>query len=129
MIAVRYFSRSGNTKAVADTIAKAAGVEAISVDKTEAILTEPVDVLFIGGAIYYYGLDKNMKHYLNGLSKDQVKKAVVFSTSMISKHGIDLLKSALSAKGIPVEEEYFYCKKMPGEEELKQAKALAEKYL
>ena len=30
--AVRYYSRSGNTKAVADAIAKAADVEAISVE-------------------------------------------------------------------------------------------------
>ena len=35
-IAVRYYSRSGNTKAVADAIAEAAGVRVVSVDKEEA---------------------------------------------------------------------------------------------
>lgn len=55
--AVRYYSRSGNTKAVAEAIAKGAGVQAVSVDAADAKITEPVDVLFIGGALYAYGLD------------------------------------------------------------------------
>ncbi|MBQ3427710.1 MAG: hypothetical protein IJH37_11310 [Clostridia bacterium] len=46
-IAVRYYSRSGNTKAVAEAIAKAVNVDAVSVEKPEAQITEPVDVLFI----------------------------------------------------------------------------------
>ena len=46
-VAVRYYSRSGNTKALADAMARAAGVSAISVDAPEAKLDEPVDVLFI----------------------------------------------------------------------------------
>ena len=45
-VAVRYYSRSGNTKKVADYIAEAAGVEAVSVDSKDAVLSEKVDVLF-----------------------------------------------------------------------------------
>lgn len=58
--AVRYYSRSGNTKLVADAIAKAAGVKAVSTDSSEAQICEPVDVLFIGGALYAYGIDENL---------------------------------------------------------------------
>ena len=47
--AVRYYSRSGNTKLVAEAIAKALGVSAVSVDRPEAALNEKADVLFIGG--------------------------------------------------------------------------------
>ena len=43
--AVRYYSRSGNTKALADAIAAAAGAEAISVDWLLAIGTVVVTVL------------------------------------------------------------------------------------
>lgn len=43
--AVRYYSRSGNTKALADAIAAAAGAEAISVDRPLAIGTVIVTVL------------------------------------------------------------------------------------
>ena len=35
--AVRYYSRGGNTKAMAEAIAKAAGVEAVSVDAAGAL--------------------------------------------------------------------------------------------
>ena len=45
-IAVRYYSRSGNTKAVAEAIAEAVGVSAVSVEQKGAALTEPVDILF-----------------------------------------------------------------------------------
>ncbi len=128
-IAVRYYSRSGNTKAVADAIAKEAGVTAVSVDRKEAEIKEPVDVLFIGGALYAYGLDKHLKAYLQTLQKEDAKKAVVFSTSWLSKHSIDLIKKGLTEAGIPVEDEYFYAKSKPSEAVLKSAAAFAGKYL
>ncbi len=43
-VAVRYYSRSGNTKKVAEYIAEAAGVSAVSVDSKEAAISEKVDV-------------------------------------------------------------------------------------
>ncbi len=128
-IAVRYYSRSGNTKAVADAIAKAAGVSAVSADRFEAPIAEPVDVLFIGGALYAYGLDKHLKDYIQTLDKANVKKAVVFSTSWVSKHAIDLIKKGLAEKGIPAAEEAFYVKNKPSGEQLQQAEAFARKYL
>ena len=127
--AVRYYSRSGNTKALAEAIAKGAGTEAVSADKAEAVLNEEVDVLFIGGALYAYGLDGNLKKYLQTLKKDQVKKAVVFSTSWLSKHSIDLIRKGLTEAGIPVETEYFYAKNRPSDTELKEAEAFAKKFL
>lgn len=128
-IAVRYYSRSGNTKAVAEAIARAAGVDAISVDSPEAAVTEPVDVLFIGGALYAYGLDKHLKEYLKTLNGKPIKKAVVFSTSWLSKHSVDLIKTGLKNAGIPMEESYFYVKNMPSETQLKQAAVFAGKYI
>ena len=50
-VAVRYYSRSGNTQKVAEYIAEAAGVDAVSVDSKDAELNEKVDTLFIGGAL------------------------------------------------------------------------------
>jgi len=128
-VAVRYYSRSGNTKAVADAIAKATGVPAVSVDAADAAIAEPVDVLFIGGALYAYGLDKRLKAYLQAMPKGMVKKAVVFSTSAISKHSIELIKKGLSEKDIPVEEEAFYVKSKPDAGQLAEAEAFAKKYI
>lgn len=127
--AVRYYSRSGNTRAVAEAIASAAGVEAVSVDRAEAGIKEPVDVLFIGGALYAYGLDNNLSTYLKMLKGTKVNKAVVFSTSWISKHSIDLIKKGLAEAGIPVEDETFYVRSKPSSEQLKNAEVFAAKFL
>ena len=127
--AVRYYSRSGNTKLVAEALAKAAGVPAVSVDAADAAVTEPVDVLFIGGALYAYGIDKKLQEYLKTLKKENVGKAVVFSTSWISKHAIDLIRGGLLEQGIPVEEAAFYARNRAGAEKLKEAEAFAAKYL
>ena len=126
-IAVRYYSRSGNTKTAAEAIARAIGTDAVSVDSASASLQEPVDVLFIGGALYAYGIDKHLKAYLGSLKKDQVKKAVVFSTSWISKHAIDLIKGELDRKGIPVEKETLYFRGKPGEKQLQDAANVARR--
>lgn len=128
-IAVRYFSRSGNTKAVADAIAEAAGVGAISVDEKDAVINEPVDILFIGGALYAYGLDGHLKEYLQSLDGAQVKRAAVFSTSWISKHAIDLIRKSLADKGIDVVEEAFHVRNKPNEGQLKKAADFARKHI
>lgn len=127
--AVRYYSRSGNTKTAAEAIARAIGTDAVSVDSASASLQEPVDVLFIGGALYAYGIDKHLKAYLGSLKKDQVKKAVVFSTSWISKHAIDLIKDELNRKGIPVEKETLYFRGKPGEKQLQDATNVARRLM
>ncbi|MCR5596209.1 MAG: hypothetical protein K6G12_10190 [Lachnospiraceae bacterium] len=129
MTAVRYYSRSGNTKLLAEAIAEAAGVPAVSVDTPEAPITEETDVLFIGGALYAYGLDRKMKDYLAGIDGSKVKKAVVFSTSWLSKHSLDLLKNGLEAKGIAVEPETLYAKNKPDEAKLAEAKSFAAKFI
>ena len=125
--AVRYYSRSGNTKTAAEAIARAIGTDAVSVDSASASLQEPVDVLFIGGALYAYGIDKHLKAYLGSLKKDQVKKAVVFSTSWISKHAIDLIRGELNRKGIPVDKETLYFRGKPGEKQLQDAANMARR--
>ena len=127
--AVRYYSRSGNTKALAEAIAKEAGVSAISVDAVDATIKEPVDVLFVGGALYAYGLDKHLNEYLKTLKKGDAKKAVVFSTSWVSKHSLDLIRKALTEAGIPVEAETLYVRNKPSAEQLAQAAEFVKKFI
>lgn len=129
MVAVRYYSKSGNTKSLAEAIAKGAGVIPISVDEDSAKITEDIDVLFIGGALYAYGLDKVMNDYLAGIDGKKVKKAVVFSTSWISKHSIDLIKKALKEKGIEVADETCYVRNKPNDKQLAEAEAFAKKFI
>ena len=128
-VQVRYYSRSGNTKVLADAIAKGANVKAISIDDENASIDEKTDILFIGGALYAYGLDSKIKKYISELDATNIKKAIVFSTSWISKHSIDLLKKALTEKNIDVSEEYIYYKNKPNSNELKEAEEITKKIL
>ncbi len=125
--AVRYYSRSGNTKLVADAIAEALGTKAVSVDQPDAELAEKTDVLFVGGALYAYGLDKHLKEYIKNLDASKVGRAVAFSTSWISKHSLDLIKNALKEKGIRVEDETFYVKNKANAKQLEEAKNFAKR--
>lgn len=127
MVAVRYYSKSGNTKLLAEAIGRGAGVLPISVDEDSAKISENIDVLFIGGALYAYGLDKVMNEYLAGIDGNKVKKAVVFSTSWISKHSIDLIKKALKEKGIEVADETCYVRSKPNDKQLAEAEAFGKK--
>lgn len=128
-IKVRYYSRSGNTKLLANAIAKGLNVEAISVDSNNSQIQDNTDILFVGGALYAYGLDKNLKEYLSNIDGSKIKRAVVFSTSWLSKHSIDLIRNSLREKGINVDEEYVYAKNKPNDEFLKQVESDVKKYL
>jgi len=125
---VRYYSRSGNVKAIAEAVAQELEVEAVSVDQPQALITQTTDVLFIGGALYAYGLDEHLKTYLNALDGSLIHKAVIFSSTWISRHSIELIRKALMDKGIETIEEAFYVRGKPSAEQLKQAKEFARKY-
>ena len=90
-IQVRYYSRSGNTKALAEAIAKGVNTKAIAINDKNSSIQDKVDILFIGGALYAYELDNKLKEYIANLDANKVSKAIVFSTSWISKHSINLI--------------------------------------
>lgn len=127
--AVRYYSRSGNTKLIADEIARSLDIKAVSVDDSAGKLNKPVDVLFIGGALYAYGIDQHLKSYLKEIDAKNVKKAAVFSTSWISKHAIEVIKEELKQKGIQVADEVFYVRGKANDTQIKEAQQFAKKML
>ena len=97
-IAVRYQSRGGNTKAIAEAVAKAAASRAESV---EVPLNGPVDVLFIGGGVYASNIDESLQKYIDALNPEFVKTAAVFTTGGFMG-ATDKISAALKAKGINV---------------------------
>ncbi|MFP3154410.1 flavodoxin [Lachnospiraceae bacterium ZAX-1] len=128
-IEVRYLSKSGNTQKVAEAIAKAVNV-------TAKPITEPVgpdtDILFLGGAVYAFGIDEELKAFIRHLP-DGVKKVAVFSTTAVVKSAFDHIKKLLDEKGIAVLDKDFHCKGAftvmhrgrPNEDDLKRAGAFA----
>ncbi len=130
-VAVRYYSRGGNTKKLADAIGEAVGVEAKSI---EAGLEEKVDVLFLGASVYAYGIDNNVKGFIAKLDPDQVGKIVVFSTSALAERAFPEVEKAIKSSGLSVDERNFYCrgsflmmhKGRPNAEDIENAKAFAK---
>ncbi|MCR5652356.1 MAG: hypothetical protein K6F88_00990 [Ruminococcus sp.] len=106
-VAVRYYSKSGNTKAIAEAIAEGAGVTAVSITD-EPKLSERVDILFLGGAPYANIMAPELRAYAEKLSADLVCRVVLFTTSNWSRRTVNALKKSLRAKGVAVEDDYFY---------------------
>ena len=105
-IAVRYFSRGGNTKKLADAIANAVGVDA---ETTSVPLTEDVDILFLGSSVYANGVDNAIKEFVNGIGV-KVGKVVNFSTAALVRSSYKQVSKLLEGKNIPFAKEEFYCR-------------------
>ena len=105
--AVRYFSKLGNTRTIAEAIAEGAGVTAVSITDAPQ-LTEYVDILYLGGAPYVNIMAPELKTYAENLDASKVGKVVLFTTSNWSKRTVLALKKLLRKKGFTVEDEYFY---------------------
>ncbi|MFK4942556.1 flavodoxin family protein [Lactococcus garvieae] len=102
--AVRYASRGGNTRAVADEIAKKIDVKA---ERISEPLEEEVDVLFLGAGVWFASVTKDMKEYLAALDSGKIKQIVAFSTSGHLESAIKKITAAAKDKGIKVNEESF----------------------
>lgn len=105
-IAVRYYSRGGNTKKIAEAIAEAVGVEAKTVSEP---LTGDVDILFLGSAPYAFDVDDEVKKFISSINVS-VGKVVNFSTSAAVKSTRKYVEKVLSEKNIPMAEEEFSCR-------------------
>ena len=105
--AVRYFSKLGNTKTIAEAIADGAGVKAVSITD-EPELKEHIDILFLGGAPYANIMAPELKEYAQKLDATMDGSVILFTTSNWSRRTVLALKKMLKAKGIHVADEYFY---------------------
>ena len=109
-IAVRYFSRGGNIRKLAEAMAAALGVEALDITHP---LPEPVDLLFIGGAAYAFGIDTKLEQYIELLTPTYVDAACVFCSHAVTSHiAPEAIRRLLEERGIEVLSKAFIC---PGE--------------
>jgi flavodoxin len=105
-IAVRYYSKTGNTKKLAEAIAGVVGVKA----ETVAVpVDQDVDILFLGSSVYGAGVDASVKSFIHSLDS-RVKKVVNFSTAAILSSTYAQVKKLLNAKDIALDEREFHCK-------------------
>ncbi|MDR1034083.1 MAG: hypothetical protein LBL41_04890 [Bifidobacteriaceae bacterium] len=105
-VEVRYLSKSGNTAKIAEAIANAVNVSAKTINEQTPAYT---DLLFLGGAIYGFGLDDRLKLYIELLPKS-IKRVTVFSTTALLKSAYPQIAKLLKKRDIPVSENEFHCR-------------------
>lgn len=129
--AVRYYTKTGNTKRLAEAVAQAIGVEALPLD---APIQEPVDVLFLGNSYYAFTIDPEVRAFIQKLDKEKVGKIVNFGSAAMLNSTHKKVKAEASKVGIPVDEREFHCKGefkgvhkgRPNDEDLKAVAAFAK---
>ena len=107
-IAVRYQSRGGNTRKVAEAIARKSGVVAKPLDPSETL--SGVDLLFVGGGFYAGKPHKILTDALSALSGDQAGCLAFFFTSMDpDAKMVKQLRKAVKDPAIAMMDDAFRC--------------------
>ena len=130
-IAIRYYTRSGNTKKLADAISKALDIEAFDVGVP---LSEKADILFLVCSYYAFDVDLAVKDFIVN-NKDNIGKIVCFGTSAMMKSMKKPVTKVAKTVGITVADEEFHCrgkfgklhKSRPNEDDLNAASEFAKK--
>ncbi len=130
--AVRYYTKTGNTKRLAEAVAAAVGAEALPISTP---VTEQVDVLFLGNSYYAFSIDPEVRAFVKGLDKDLVGKIVNFGSAAMLNSTYKKVKAEADKVGIPMDEREFHCrgefkgihKGRPNEDDLKAAAEFAKK--
>lgn len=125
-IAVRYYTKTGNTKRLAEAVAKAVGAEALPIS---APVTEQTDILFIGNSYYAFTIDPEVRAFIRSLDRNMIGKIVNFGSAAMMNSTWKKVKAEADKAGIPMDEREFHCKGefkglhkgRPNEEDLKAA--------
>ena len=106
-IAVRYYTKTGNTKRLAEAVANAVGVEALPISEPVA---EPVYILFRGNSYYAFSIDPEVREFVASLEKEKVGKIVIFGSAAMLNSTFKKVKAEADKVGIPMDEREFHCK-------------------
>jgi flavodoxin len=104
--AIRYYSKTGHMKKLAEAIAEEIRVKAETIDVP---VSEDVDILFLGSAIYVAGIDRKVKTFITTLDSN-VKRVVNFSSAAILPSTYSQVKDLLKEKNTPLDEREFHCR-------------------
>ena len=105
--AVRYYTKTGNTKKLAQAIAGALGVEALPISTP---VTEPVDILFLGNSYYAFSIDPEVRKFIQSLDKEKVGSIANFGSAAMLNSTYKKVKAEADKVGIPMQEKEFHCR-------------------
>lgn len=130
-IAIRYYTRSGNTQKLAEAIAEKIHVKA---ENISVPLSEKTDILFLGCSYYAFDMDKEVKSFI-AENKDKIGEIVCFGTSAMMKSMKKPMKKVTEMYKVKLSDEEFHCKGefkfankgRPNADDLNNAALFAEK--
>ena len=130
-VAVRYYTKTGNTKKLAEAVASAVGAQALPLS---APVDEPVDILFLGNSYYAFSIDPEVRNFVRSLDRGKVGRIVNFGSAAMLNSTWKKVKAEADQAGIAMEEREFHCKGefkglhkgRPNEEDLKSAADFAK---
>ncbi len=105
--AVRYDTKTGNTKKLAEAVAGALGVRALPISEP---VEETVDVLFLGNSYYAFTIDPEVRAFIRSLDKNKIGKIVNFGSAAMLNSTFKRVKAEADKAGIPMDEREFHCK-------------------
>ena len=106
-IAVRYYTKTGNTRRLAEAVAQAVGTQAFPLSTP---VEEPVDVLFLGNSYYAFSIDPEVREFIRSLEKGKVARIVNFGSAAMLNSTYKKVKAEADKAGIPMDEREFHCK-------------------
>ncbi len=132
-LAVRYFTRSGNTKRLAEAVAQALGQQALDLSHP---LSERVDLLVLGCSYYAFDVDPAVKSFLLE-NRLKIGRLVCVGTSAMMRSLRGPLSRAAKRAQIPLDEREFHCRGQfhkahpgrPNEKDLERAACFAKQLL
>lgn len=133
-VAVRYYTKTGNTKRLAEAVAEAVGTQALPISVP---ISEPVDILFLGNSYYAFSIDPEVRKFVTSLDKNRVGKIVNFGSAAMLNSTWKKVKAVADKAGIPMDEREFHCKGefkgvhkgKPDETDMKAAAEFARKII
>ena len=105
--AVRYYTKTGNTKKLAQAVAQTLGVEALPISEP---VNEEVDFLFLGNSYYAFNIDPEVKAFIRSLDKDKIGEIVNFGSAAMLNSTYKKVKAEAEKVGISMHEKEFHCK-------------------
>ena len=103
---VRYFSRNGGTKKLAEAIAAAVDAQAKGVDTP---IDKYADVVFLGSSVYGGKPDPSVVKFIADNARN-IGKIVVFGSACTGKSTYPAIKSAAAGQAVKTAEMFFQCK-------------------
>ena len=132
--AVRYYTKTGNTKRLAEAIADELGVEALPISVP---VNAKVDILFLGNSYYAFNIDPEVSKFVSSLDRKNVGKIINFGSAAMMKSTYKKVRAVAEKIGIKVSDDEFHCKGefkglnkgRPNEDDLKSAREFARKIM